>query len=194
VEMPAVATAAVGEAPHPVMTIDGAESAAANGASPVGAAATAAPPPPTDPDLIPAKPTALTGHTILVGYGRVGSIVGRHLRGAAAPFLVVEDSDKRVAALREEGIEAVPGNAVSEDVLAMANPGAARTVVVAIPDAFEAGQVVQQARAANPSALIVARAHSDAEVEHLRNLGADTVIMGEREIARGRSAGRRVGT
>ncbi|TIN32738.1 MAG: hypothetical protein E5Y32_32935, partial [Mesorhizobium sp.] len=30
-----------------------------------------------------------------------------------------------------------------------------------------------------------ARAHSDAEVEHLKGLGADTVIMGEREIARG---------
>jgi len=32
---------------------------------------------------------------------------------------------------------------------------------------------------------IVARAHSDAEVEHLQGLGATTVIMGEREIARG---------
>ena len=32
---------------------------------------------------------------------------------------------------------------------------------------------------------IIARAHSDAEVEHLGGLGADTIIMGEREIARG---------
>ena len=32
---------------------------------------------------------------------------------------------------------------------------------------------------------IIARAHSDAEVEHLTGLGANTVIMGEREIARG---------
>jgi CPA2 family monovalent cation:H+ antiporter-2 len=36
----------------------------------------------------------------------------------------------------------------------------------------------------NPAIQIVARAHSDAEVEHLTRLGADTVIMGEREIAR----------
>ena len=27
--------------------------------------------------------------------------------------------------------------------------------------------------------------HSDAEVDHLKGLGADVVIMGEREIARG---------
>jgi CPA2 family monovalent cation:H+ antiporter-2 len=30
---------------------------------------------------------------------------------------------------------------------------------------------------------IIARAHSDAEVEHLERLGAQHVIMGEREIA-----------
>jgi CPA2 family monovalent cation:H+ antiporter-2 len=37
----------------------------------------------------------------------------------------------------------------------------------------------------NPSILIVARAHSDAEVDELKQYGADTVIMGEREIAMG---------
>jgi CPA2 family monovalent cation:H+ antiporter-2 len=57
--------------------------------------------------------------------------------------------------------------------------------VVAVPNAFEAGQIVAQGRAANPGLAIIARAHSDAEVEHLTGLGADTVIMGEREIARG---------
>jgi CPA2 family monovalent cation:H+ antiporter-2 len=55
---------------------------------------------------------------------------------------------------------------------------------VAIPGAFEAGQIVQQARRANPALRIVARAHFDAEVEHLTEHGADVVIMGEREIAR----------
>ena len=36
-----------------------------------------------------------------------------------------------------------------------------------IPQAFEAGQVVQQARATNPMLEIVARAHTDDEVDHL---------------------------
>jgi CPA2 family monovalent cation:H+ antiporter-2 len=69
-------------------------------------------------------------------------------------------------------------------VLRAANPALAKCVIVAIPDAFEGGQVVQQARAANPASLIIARAHFDAEIDHLNSLGADTVIMGEREIAR----------
>jgi len=36
-----------------------------------------------------------------------------------------------------------------------------------------------------PGIQIIARAHSDAEVEHLKSLGANLIIMGEREIALG---------
>jgi CPA2 family monovalent cation:H+ antiporter-2 len=56
---------------------------------------------------------------------------------------------------------------------------------VAIPQAFEAGQIVAQARAANAALNIIARAHSDAEVENLKKHGASLIIMGEREIAQG---------
>jgi CPA2 family monovalent cation:H+ antiporter-2 len=64
------------------------------------------------------------------------------------------------------------------------NLASACCLLVAIPDAFEGGQVVEQARAASPDLLIIARAHSDEEVEHLKKHGATTVIMGELEIAR----------
>jgi len=139
---------------------------------------------PTGPPSPPAT-TALTDHTILVGYGRVGSIIGTALRERNERFLVIETSDPLVSALREANIEAIAGNAARPDLLKAANPAGAKYVMIAIPEAFEAGQVVQQARAANPKSQIIARAHSDAEVEHLNSLGADTVIMGEREIARG---------
>ncbi|MDG4907634.1 YbaL family putative K(+) efflux transporter [Mesorhizobium sp. WSM4898] len=129
--------------------------------------------------------TGLTDHSILIGYGRVGSLVGAALKQAALPFLVVEDADKTLAKLRAEGVETVAGNAANADVFAAANPEGAKRLILAIPNAFEAGQVVLRARAANPGISVIARAHSDAEVEHLKALGADTVIMGEREIARG---------
>ncbi len=52
-----------------------------------------------------------------------------------------------------------------------------------IPEPFEAGQAVQQARSANPSLDILARAHSNAAVDHLSKLGANLVVLGEAEIA-----------
>jgi monovalent cation:H+ antiporter-2, CPA2 family len=57
-------------------------------------------------------------------------------------------------------------------------------LLVAIPNAFEGGQIVMQARAVNPDLLIIARAHSEEEVLHLKKHGASTVIMGELEIAK----------
>ncbi|TSE12062.1 sodium:proton antiporter [Mesorhizobium intechi] len=133
----------------------------------------------------PPPKTALTGHAILIGYGRVGGLVGAALKEAALPFLVIEDADKTLAKLKADGVESVAGNAANAEVFAAANPEGASRLILAIPNAFEAGQIVLRARAANPGINVVARAHSDAEVEHLKGLGADTVIMGEREIARG---------
>ena len=129
--------------------------------------------------------THLTGHTILVGYGRVGNLIGNDLKQKKLPFLVIEASDSTASKLTENGIEALVGNAAKPEILKAAGLPKSQNVVVAIPEAFEAGQIVQQARAANANIRIIARAHSDAEVKHLQVLGADTVIMGEREIARG---------
>ena len=44
--------------------------------------------------------------------------------------------------------------------------------------------VVQQARAINPALLIVARAHFEEEIDHLKRHGANIVVMGEHEIAK----------
>ena len=131
----------------------------------------------------PPPVTELTDHVVLVGHGRVGALVAGHLRAADLPLLVMDEVPKATAGLREAGVEVIIGNAARPDVLRAANLQAARHLVVAIPNAFEAGQVVEQARNANPSLDIVARVHSDAEVDHLRIRGANMVVMGEREIA-----------
>ncbi|WP_135469561.1 cation:proton antiporter domain-containing protein [Crenalkalicoccus roseus] len=149
---------------------------------PVVAAPPAPPPPAPAPEERP-EPTALAGHDVLVGYGRVGSLVGAGLRAAGRPLLVFEEGARAVAAAQEAGAEVVVGNAADPEVLRLANLPAARRLFVTIPEAFEAGQVVQQARAANPAIEIIVRAHSDAEVEHLSALGASLIVMGEREIA-----------
>ncbi|WP_047461647.1 YbaL family putative K(+) efflux transporter [Rhizobium rhizogenes] len=131
------------------------------------------------------RTVTLTGHAILIGYGRVGSIVGENLKSSGTPFVVIEDAEKRIAELKQAGIETIYGNAASAKTLGYANIAEARSLVIAIPNTFEACSAAEQARAINPSILIVARAHSDAEIDVLKQYGADTVIMGEREIALG---------
>ena len=140
---------------------------------------------PSEPARVELPQSQLTGHAVLVGFGRVGSLVGEALLAAARPLLVIEDRAEAVAPLKARGVEVITGNASAPPVAKAANIARARWLVVAIPNAFEAGEIVEQARAANPTLEIVARAHSDAEVEYLKGFGADFIIMGEREIARG---------
>ena len=135
----------------------------------------------TEPLPLPA-PTRMSGHIVLVGYGRVGRLVVEGLQPGTGLF-VIEAGDDLPRPLGDAAFETISGNAADARVLATANLAAARLLMVAIPDAFEAGQIVEQARAINPSLRIIARAHFDAAVEHLTKLGADVVIMGEREIA-----------
>ena len=129
------------------------------------------------------QPTELKGHDVLIGYGRVGSLVGAALAKAGARMVVVETSDSSLDKARRDGAEVFNGNAADPEILGAVNLAGARRLFVTIPEPFEAGQVVQQARAANPTLEIFARAHSDAAVEHLQGLGATLVVSGEREIA-----------
>jgi CPA2 family monovalent cation:H+ antiporter-2 len=131
---------------------------------------------------LPVSP--LTDHVVLVGHGRVGSVVSAALRQAGTPVLVIEDNPGIIERLREQGIAIISGNAAAPDMLQAANVGAARGLLVAIPDAFEGGQIVAKARAISASLPIIARAHSEEEIAHLKHHGATSVIMGEQEIAK----------
>jgi CPA2 family monovalent cation:H+ antiporter-2 len=141
---------------------------------------------PPQPDETPAREpipqTALCNHVILIGHGRVGRIVAGGLKTRQVPLLLIESDDGNVATLQAAGFEAIAGNAADREVIKAANMAGARCLIVAIPDAFEGGQVVAQARTLNSELPIIARSHSDEETVHLKSHGATKVIMGEEEI------------
>ena len=165
-----------------------ADRAAAQAASQLPPVAAPVAPPPAPAPAAPQEAeapavTALTDHDVLVGYGRVGSLIGPGLLAAGRPLLVITDDDAGAEAARAAGAEVVVGHAADPEVLAAANLPAARRLFCTLPDAFEAGQVVEQARAANARLEIMARAHSDEAVAHLMSHGANSAVLGEREIA-----------
>ena len=82
-----------------------------------------------EPDVEEIRPTTLTDHAVLIGYGRVGSLVGDALKEVGKPFLVIEDADKTVAKLHDDDIETIVGNAANGDILAAANLAGARQLI-----------------------------------------------------------------
>ncbi|MBD8214420.1 YbaL family putative K(+) efflux transporter [Erwinia persicina] len=128
-------------------------------------------------------PVDLCNHAVIVGFGRVGSLLGSRLMEAGIPIVVVENSRPRVEALRAQGIKAVLGNAARSDTMALARLDCARWLLLTIPNGYEAGEIVTAARETRPNIEIIARAHYDDEVDYIMERGADRVVMGEREIA-----------
>ena len=127
----------------------------------------------------------LADHAVLVGFGRVGYLVAMALTERGQPFVVIEDELDVVQALRRDGIPALYGNAVAPGMMDLAQVSRARWLLLAIPDALEAGQIIAQARKLNAGIDVVARANSNAQRLHLEKQGANHTIMGEREIADG---------
>jgi len=68
----------------------------------------------------------LQGHAIIVGYGRVGGLIGEALKALELPFVVIEDDRRRVEELRKRGIAAVYGDATAAGVLDAARVNHAR--------------------------------------------------------------------
>ena len=120
---------------------------------------------------------------VLNGYGRVGSHIGSMICGRGAGLVVIEDQKDMAAAAEAAGATVIVGDATKESVLRKAGLDTARTLLVAIPEGAEAGAIVRRAREINPKLVIVARAHSDEEVDDLVRRGADHVVMAERETA-----------
>ena len=133
--------------------------------------------------------TALTNHVVLIGHGRVGSFISETLGHSGGPLLVIDSDRRNIDLARQRGFETIEGNAAAPEIVRAANLPAARCLLVAIPDAFEGGQVVEQGRKLNPALTIVARSHSEDESEHLRRHGASAVVMSEHETAKAMVAG-----
>ncbi|KAF0664494.1 cation:proton antiport protein, partial [Salmonella enterica subsp. enterica serovar Worthington str. BCH-4719] len=91
-------------------------------------------------------PVDICNHALLVGFGRVGSLLGEKLLAAGIPLVVIETSRTRVDELRERGIRAVLGNAANEEIMNLAHLDCARWLLLTIPNGYEAGEIVASAR------------------------------------------------
>ncbi|HEV7768392.1 MAG TPA: YbaL family putative K(+) efflux transporter [Thermoanaerobaculia bacterium] len=127
----------------------------------------------------------LTGHVVLVGYGRVGRRIADALIENKIPFVVAEQNRELVERLRAQNIAAVSGDASDPAVLIQAHVARASMLVIATPDTFGVRKMAEVARMLRPHIDIVVRTHSDEEAALLRQENIGRIFMGEHELALG---------
>ena len=133
------------------------------------------------PDTVAAE--RLTGHVLIVGYGRVGRRIGAALAEAGVATVVADENREVVESLRARGIPAVAGDAADPAVLIQAHVVRARMLVIAVADLVRARQMLGIAHTLRPDLPALVRVHDDAEAALLRTEPACTVFMEERELA-----------
>ena len=125
----------------------------------------------------------LSGHVVLVGYGRVGTRIAQAMSEGGLSYVVAEQNREAVERLRARGVHAVSGDASEPEVLVQAHVARASLLVVATPDLVKVRRMVDLARTLNPAIATVLRTHSDEEAELLRGERLGDVFMGEHELA-----------
>jgi CPA2 family monovalent cation:H+ antiporter-2 len=127
----------------------------------------------------------LTGHAVVVGYGRVGRRIGEALTARGISIVVAEQNREIVERLRESGIAAVSGDASEAAVLLQAHVHRAAMLVIATPDTLNVRKMVAIARTVNPRIESVVRTHSEEEAVLLERDNSGKVFFGEHELALG---------
>ena len=124
------------------------------------------------------------GHlAVVIGYGPTGRTVVRLLRENGITPTVVELNMDTVRALRQEGVDAVYGDATRPETLAGAGVASAGSVILTSAGMANSAEVIRAARELNPDVRVLARAAYLRDRANLRQAGADTVYSGEGEVA-----------
>lgn len=113
---------------------------------------------------------------ILVGYGRVGQLVGEMLKEHSIPFVAVDTNPALVRQFHAEGVDIHWGNASRPDFLGRSGLGRARALIITMDKPAEVEEIVRAARALHPKLTIVARARDAKHATLLYELGVSDAV------------------
>jgi monovalent cation:H+ antiporter-2, CPA2 family len=113
---------------------------------------------------------------IIVGYGRVGQLVGDMLRVHAVRYLAIDTDAALVARFRREGRDIYWGNASRPDFLARCGLAKTKALIITMNKPAEGENIVRDARATRPDLIIVARARDAHHATVLYRLGVSDAV------------------
>jgi CPA2 family monovalent cation:H+ antiporter-2 len=123
-----------------------------------------------------APPGDDAGRVIIIGYGRVGKLVGDMLDRHKKPFIAVDGEASLVRRDRETRKNIYWGDATRLEFLRKCDIAHATAVVVTLDAPHACERVVELARKERPDLTIVARARDAHHATHLYELGATDAI------------------
>ncbi|MEM6334792.1 MAG: NAD(P)-binding protein, partial [Planctomycetota bacterium] len=134
-----------------------------------------------------AKPQAAgggdgVGPVIVVGFGPAGRAVAEAVQRRGGEVVVADLNPRSVLEARDRGLRAYVGDASQPDILKLLGAETAAAMVVTLPDHRLTVAVLVEARAANPSLAVVARARYRRYAELIEAAGSWAVVDEETQV------------
>jgi monovalent cation:proton antiporter-2 (CPA2) family protein len=114
----------------------------------------------------------ISGHVVVAGYGRVGSLIGTLLRQESVPFIALDTDAATVARLRSNGVDAYVGDASRPEILTRVGIDRASAFVVTMDATAAAERIIAAVHRQRPELPILARARDAAQASRLLAAGA----------------------
>jgi monovalent cation:H+ antiporter-2, CPA2 family len=121
-------------------------------------------------------PDSEASRVIIVGYGRVGALIGDMLDRHAIPFIAVDSNARVTARARSDGKPVYYGDAARSEYLRLCGLETARAVVVTMDSTVANEAVVETTRRLRPDITLVARARDADHARALYHLGVTDAV------------------
>lgn len=119
---------------------------------------------------------SIDGQVLIVGFGRVGRLVGELLTEHGQKFVAVDANASTVAKGRAEGANVFYGDAGQTELLERCGIEKARAMVVTMDAPAKVDEVVSAARSLRPDLILIARARDSKHAERLYRLGVTDAV------------------
>ncbi|HJJ55555.1 MAG TPA: cation:proton antiporter, partial [Methanocorpusculum sp.] len=122
-------------------------------------------------------------HVIIVGYGLCGKLVSKALKIMGIPYNILELNAETVKSEKKLGENIIYGDATRDSILKYAGIDEAKTIVITIPDMESIRLIISHVRNLNPHINIVTRSRFVSDTHSLFRMGADEIVVDEKEVS-----------
>ncbi len=119
----------------------------------------------------------LEGHTIVIGYGRLGKNIVRLLKQNDMPYIIVEGDNHNVKKAKKEGEPIVFGNATQKNILESVNIKNAGSVFISVGNSQKLFLICEAVSSLSSTAKTIVKVNTFEEKEMLKDLNLSTVIV-----------------
>ncbi|SFV25688.1 cation:proton antiporter [Hyphomicrobium facile] len=134
------------------------------------------PAPKIDPELTVTPVSDGSVKALVVGYGRVGQLIGDMLTEHKVSYIAVDRAPNLVANARREGKPVYYGDVTYAEFLEHCGLDTAKAAIITIHKESEIDAIVRSLRKSHPNLLIVARAKDANHARHLYEIGVNDAV------------------